>query len=91
METKDNKVENSNDFYTLLCKGSCVILNKMTDEMFICKNSDDALKKAIAENLKDEEHPSFYLYDINVKNKCKLIAKLHRDFGDDNLYWRTFA
>ena len=60
----------------------------MTNDVFLLETVDDALKVAIKENLKTEEHPSFHLYSADKNGKCKLIAELIRNFGHSELYWK---
>ncbi len=60
----------------------------MTQAIFLLENIDKALELAKQENLKDEDHPSFYLYDAHENGKCKLVAELVRDFGHSELYFK---
>ncbi len=67
-----------------------LIRNRLTDEIFVFDSTQAALKKAIEENRKSEEPASFDLLKVPNKSgtKCKVIAQLVRDFGEDQLYWR---
>ena len=87
METLSENQEGNND-NTLLYTGRCLIRNRMTNEIFLLDNVDEALKLATKENLKDDEHPSFHLYSANKNGKCKLVAELIRNFGHSELYWK---
>ena len=52
---------------------------------------EEATTKSITLNRKDPEHPSFRLYCGNAYhkgNEATYMGELHRDFGDDKLYWR---
>lgn len=77
-----------NNANTLLYTGRCLIRNRMTNDVFLLETVDEALKVAIKENLKNEEHPSFHLYSADKNGKCKLIAELIRNFGHSELYWK---
>ena len=77
-----------NEVNTLLYTVRCLIRNRMTNDVFLFNNVDEALKVATKENLKDEDHPSFHLYSANKNGKCKLVAELIRDFGHSELYWK---
>jgi len=87
METLSENQE-GNNANTLLYTGRCLIRNRMTNEIFLLDNVDEALKLATKENLKDDEHPSFHLYSANKNGKCKLVAELIRNFGHSELYWK---
>ena len=67
-----------------------LIRNCLTNEVFVFDSTQSALKKAIEENHKNEEHPSFDLLKVPNKtgSKCKVFAQLVRDFGQDQLYWK---
>jgi len=67
-----------------------LIRNRLTNEIFFFDSTQSALKKAIEENQKDEEHPSFDLLKVPNKagSKCKVLAQLVRDFGEEKLYWK---
>ena len=69
-----------------------LIRNRLTDEIFVLDSTQSALKKAIKENRKDKEHPSFDLLKVPNKtgSKCKVLAQLVRDFGKEELYWKYF-
>jgi hypothetical protein len=69
-----------------------LIRNRLTDEIFVFDTTQSALKKAIEENKKDEDHPSFHLYKVpnTSGKKCKLLAELVRDFGQEQLYWKYY-
>lgn len=71
-----------------------LIRNLITDEVFCFKDLEEATQKAIAENHKNKEHPSFYLYDLfKVCEDGRLIpsARLHRDFGKEELFWKPIS
>lgn len=84
----DSEKQKGNEVNTLLYTGRCIVRNRITNDVFLLDNVDEALKVAIKENLKDEEHPSFHLYTANKNGKCKLVAELIRDFGHSELYWK---
>jgi hypothetical protein len=86
--TKVSENYKGNNANTLLYTGRCIIRNRMTNEIYLLKTTDEALKVATKENLKNQEHPSFHLYSADKNSKCKLVAELVRDFGHSELYWK---
>jgi NifB/MoaA-like Fe-S oxidoreductase len=83
-----SKEQLGNKANTLLYTGRCLIRNRMTNDVFLLDNVDEALIVATKENLKDEEHSSFHLYSADKNGKCKLVAELVRNFGHSELYWK---
>jgi ribosomal protein L37AE/L43A len=82
------KSTKGNNVNTLSYTGRCIIKNKITNEIYLLETTDEGLKVATKENLKNDEHHSFYLYSADKNGKCKLVAELVRDFGKSDLYWK---
>jgi len=90
-KSNNNPKTEAMPYDSVLCTGRCLIINKMTTEVYILDDIDKALELATKENLKNEDHPSFDLYSANKNGKCKLVAELVRDFGHSELYWKPCA